>query len=59
MQTDPNYTVTWSDEDQLYIGRCPYFPSLAAHGATPEEAYGQILLAVWYCLEDIAERGLV
>ena len=28
------YRVEWSEEDQLHIGRCLEFPSLAAHGAT-------------------------
>ena len=36
------YRVEWSEEDQLHIGRCLEFPSLAAHGATAEGALKEI-----------------
>ena len=36
------YRVEWSEEDQLHIGRCLEFPSLAAHGATAERALKEI-----------------
>ena len=36
------YRVEWSEEDQLHIGRCLEFPSLAAHGDTVEGALKEI-----------------
>ena len=36
------YRVERSEEDQLHIGRCLEFPSLAAHGATAECALKEI-----------------
>jgi predicted HicB family RNase H-like nuclease len=36
------YRVEWSEEDQLHIGRCLEFPSLAAHGNTVEYALKEI-----------------
>lgn len=36
------YREEWSEDDQAYISRCLEFPSLAAHGATPEESLGEI-----------------
>src|SRR5680860_1051153 len=36
------YRVEWTEEDQLRIGRCLEFPSLAAHGATAACALTEI-----------------
>ncbi len=36
------YREEWSEEDGVYIARCLEFPSLAAHGPTPEEAFKEI-----------------
>ncbi len=36
------YRVEWSEEDKLYVARCPEFPSLAAHGSTVEDALKEI-----------------
>jgi predicted HicB family RNase H-like nuclease len=51
------YSVAWSDEDQAYIGRVAEFPSLAAHGASMEEALREIRTAVAGALEDMEECG--
>lgn len=32
------YRVEWSGEDQAHLSRCLEFPSLSAHGDTPESA---------------------
>ena len=43
-KTDAKYTyrIEWSEEDLAHIGRCLEFPSLAAHGKTPERALKEI-----------------
>jgi len=40
------YRVEWSEEDQLHLGRCAEFPSLIAHGQTPQEALKEIRFVV-------------
>lgn len=47
------YREEWSEEDSAYISRCLEFPSLSAHGATPEEALAQIKDVVLYVVEDL------
>ncbi|MDR1900833.1 MAG: type II toxin-antitoxin system HicB family antitoxin [Treponema sp.] len=36
------YRVEWSQEDNVHIARCLEFPSLMAHGNTPEKALLEI-----------------
>ena len=45
------YRVEWSEEDQLHIGRCLEFPSLAAHGSTVRCALKEI--------EKVVEEAIV
>lgn len=40
------YRIEWSEEDQVYIGRCLEFPGLAAHGDTTESALKEIKVVV-------------
>ncbi len=40
------YQVQWSEEDQVYIGRCIEFPGLAAHGDSSEDALKEIKVVV-------------
>ncbi len=54
-----HYTVTWSEEDQAFIGRVSEFSSLAAHGEKPQEALSEIISAVEGVLEDLDESGEV
>jgi predicted HicB family RNase H-like nuclease len=54
---DYAYTVMWSQEDQVYIGRVAEFESLAAHGDTPIAALQEITDVVRYVLEDLEESG--
>lgn len=63
MPHDPQkytYRIEWSDDDQLHIARCLEFPSLAAHGASPEQALKEI---EWVVAESIRwieeEAGVV
>jgi predicted HicB family RNase H-like nuclease len=52
---DYQYTVSWSEEDQSYIGRVAEFSSLAAHGDSLEQALQEISTVVEGALEDLAE----
>lgn len=40
------YRVEWSEEDQVHIAHCLEFPSLNAHGKTPERALKEIRFVV-------------
>jgi predicted HicB family RNase H-like nuclease len=51
------YSLGWSPEDEAFIGRVAEFPSLAAHGATLEEAVREIRQVVEGVLEDLQESG--
>lgn len=51
------YTVTWSDEDEAYIGRVAEFESLAAHGDTQQSALQEITQVVGIVLEDLQQSG--
>ena len=55
--SDYQYTVSWSEEDQAFVGRVAEFSSLAAHGDALEEALREISLVVEGTLEDLAESG--
>ena len=48
-----NYSVTWSEEDRLFIGRVSEFRSLSAHGKTPEAALGEIMKVVRSVIEEL------
>ncbi len=50
------YKVTWSEEDDMYVGTCYAFPSLSWIAHTPEEAMGGICLLVRDCVKDINEE---
>ena len=51
--------VLWSDEDSLYVGYCPdLFPwGGVCHGATEEEAYGQLCARVREEVEELRQAG--
>jgi len=40
------YRIEWSEEDQVHIGRCLEFPSLAAHAKSAEKALKEIEIIV-------------
>lgn len=50
------YRVTWSEEDQEYVGLCAEFPSLSWLEGTPEEALHGIRELVKKVLADL-KRG--
>ena len=47
------YRVTWSAEDDEYVGLCAEFPLLSWLAPTPEEAFSGIRQVVSDCLVDM------
>ena len=40
------YRIEWSEEDEVYVGRCLEFPGLSAHGNTSESALKEMKIVV-------------
>ncbi len=54
---DPyTYRVTWSEEDQEYVGLCAEFPSLSWLAATHEKAFAGIRKLVKDTLADMKKN---
>lgn len=51
------YRVTWSEDDQEYVGRCAEFPSLSWLASTPEAALKGIRKVVAEVVQDMREQG--
>ena len=51
------YRVTWSEEDQEYVGLCAEFPSLSWLETTPEKALAGIRGLVKESLSDMRANG--
>jgi predicted HicB family RNase H-like nuclease len=51
------YRVTWSEEDNEYIGLCAEFPSLSWLDQSPEEALKGIRQVVADVVQDLADNG--
>ena len=51
------YRVTWSEEDQEYVGLCAEFPSLSWLARTPEAALKGIRQVVAAVVHDMLEQG--
>ena len=51
------YRVTWSEDDQEYVGRCAEFASLSWLAATPEAALKGIRKVVADVVNDMREQG--
>lgn len=51
------YRVTWSDEDQEYVGLCAEFPSLSWLEKTPEKALAGMRKLVKESLNDMQASG--
>ena len=51
------YRVTWSEEDNEYIGLCAEFPSLSWLSKTPESALKGILKVVAEIIKDMKKNG--
>ena len=51
------YRVTWSEEDEEYVGLCAEFPSLSWLAAQPEEALRGIRRVVAEVVADMRTSG--
>jgi len=51
------YRVTWSEEDEEFVGLCAEFPSLSWLAATPEDALNGIRAVVRKCIKDMQTTG--
>ena len=51
------YRVTWSEEDEEYVGLCAEFPSLSWLDESPEAALNGIRLVVADVVADMAANG--
>jgi len=51
------YRVTWSAEDEEFVGLCAEFPGLSWLAATPEEALKGIRRVVRSCIKDMESNG--
>jgi predicted HicB family RNase H-like nuclease len=51
------YRVTWSEDDQEYVGLCTEFPSLSWLGKTPESALKGIREIVENVIRDMRQTG--
>lgn len=51
------YRVTWSAEDEEYVGLCAEFPSLSWLAASPEEALAGIRQVVADVVADLEANG--
>jgi len=51
------YRIEWSEDDNAHIARCLEFPSLAAHGKTPERALKEIEAVVTESVKWIEEEN--
>ena len=51
------YRVTWSPEDEEYVGLCAEFPSLSWLAKTPEEALQGIREVVAQVVDDMISTG--
>ena len=51
------YRVTWSEEDQEYVGLCTEFPSLSWLGKKPESALKGIREIVEDVIKDMRQTG--
>ena len=51
------YRVTWSEDDDEYVGLCAEFPSLSWLASTPEAALKGIRKVVQDIVDDMRESG--
>ena len=51
------YRVTWSEEDEEYVGLCAEFPGLSWLASTPEEALAGVRAVVADVIGDMRSTG--
>jgi len=52
-----HFEVNWSEEDQLFIAKVTEYPSLAAHGNSPEQALTRLKGVVHFVVKELKEEG--
>jgi predicted HicB family RNase H-like nuclease len=58
LETDKyTYRVTWSEEDDEFVGLCAEFPSLSWLSVDPEDALKGVRALVKECVEDMVQNG--
>lgn len=58
LETDKyTYRVTWSEEDEEFVGLCAEFPGLSWLAADPEAAIKGIRSVVKSCVDDMTQNG--
>ncbi len=55
---DYHINIFYSQEDEAYIADIPDFEMCSAHGATPQEALAQVLIAKEAMIAVMREKGL-
>lgn len=55
---DYHINIFYSEEDQAYIADIPDLRYCSAHGATPEEALAEVLIARDLWLETAQQEGI-
>lgn len=52
--------VSWSEEDQCYIGRCPGLMLGGVHGSDEQRVYAELCETIdeWICLHEAEGRAL-
>ena len=55
---DHHIDIFWSAEDEAYIANLPDFEFCSAHGASPEEALKELMIAKSLWIEVSLERGV-
>lgn len=51
------YRVSWSEEDQEFVGTCAEFPSISWLDGSPENALSGVRRVVADCVRDMADSG--
>jgi predicted HicB family RNase H-like nuclease len=51
------FCVEWSEKDKSHVSRCLEFPSVMAHGKSPEAALKEIRTAVFQAIQWMEEEG--
>ena len=51
------YRITWTEEDQEFVGLCTEFPSLSWLAPDPDDALKGIRLLVKDCIDDMVAAG--
>lgn len=52
-----SFNVSFSPENDAFLGTCEEFPSLAVHGKTSQSALSDITALVNYIIKDMEDNG--